>query len=35
LELQEEKNLKTPTTGAQEIKTITKTNSRYVNLNAE
>jgi hypothetical protein len=29
------KNLKTPTTGAQEIKTITKTNSRCINLNVE
>jgi hypothetical protein len=27
--------LKTPITGTQEIKTITKNNSRYINLNAE
>jgi hypothetical protein len=30
-----EKKLKTPTTGAQEIKTITKINSRCINLNPE
>jgi hypothetical protein len=30
-----EKNLKTPTTGPQRIKTLTKNNSRCVNLNAE
>jgi hypothetical protein len=35
LELQEETNLKTPTTGAQVINTITKNNSRCVNINAE
>jgi hypothetical protein len=34
-ELQEEKELKIPTTGAQEIKTLTKNNSRCVNLNTE
>jgi hypothetical protein len=30
-----EKNLKTPTTGVQGIKTLTKNNSRCINLNAE
>jgi hypothetical protein len=29
------KKLKTPTTGAQEVKTLTQNNSRCINLNAE
>jgi hypothetical protein len=31
----QEKKIKTPTTGAQRIKTLTKTNSRCLNLSTE